>query len=165
VKITIKKPSECSKKEIKNFYELALKGEQVDKEGLLARIGNARYLAFWSNDDKIVSIAALKIPNESYKKDVFKKAGINKESERYDLELGYAVTVEEFRGERLCRKLVKELLDTSKNQNVFATTYNSTMQTILEENRFHKIGNPYRSKKSYINFLKLFVKEKENLYE
>jgi RimJ/RimL family protein N-acetyltransferase len=157
----IKEPSECSEKEIEDFYQKVLDGEQVDPFGLRDRIKKAVLLAFHYEENTLVGIAALKRPNETYKKKVFRKAGVSKESDKYNLELGWAYTIKEYRGKGICSSLVQKLISALGSQNIFATTRtdNFPMQVILIKNGFQKTDKPFKRKNSTYN-LQLFTRNR-----
>jgi len=157
----VKEPPKCSKKELENFYQLVLRGEQVENSGLRNRIKRAKLLAFHYEEKNLVGIASLKRPNKTYKKKVFIEAGVSEESDKYNLEVGWAFTMDEYRGKGICCGLIQKIVDASGSQNIFATTRtdNLPMQRILEKNGFQKIGKPYpgRTKKYY---LQLYTRSK-----
>lgn len=157
----IKEPSECSEKEIKDFYQKVLEGGQVDPFGLKDRIKRAALLAFHYEENTLVGITALKRPDETYKKEVFRKAGVSKESDKYNLEIGWAYTTKEYRGRGICSSLIQELIVASVSQNMFATTKtdNLPMQKILKRNGFQKTGKSYLGRTSGYH-LQLFTRSK-----
>jgi len=118
----IKKPSECSDKELTEYYNLAVKGNQVDKNGLKERIEQAILLAFHYENNSLVGIAALKYPHESYKNGVFKKAEVPLESDKYKFKFGWAYTEPEYRGKHICSNLTHKILESEVSQNIYATT-------------------------------------------
>jgi hypothetical protein len=144
----LKPPTKCHRKELDDFHRLALKSEQVESYRLGERIRKAKLLAFHYIDDKLVGIVALKRPNETYKKGVFRKAGVNEESEKYSLELGWAFTLKKHRGSHICSNLVRKIVNVLGSQNMFATTRtnNLSMQKILMKNGFKKMGKPYKGR-------------------
>lgn len=158
---TIKEPSECSKEEMEKFYQLVLKSGEVEISGLRNRIKRAKLLAFHYEEDTIVGIAALKRPNEPYKKRIFRKAGVSEESVGYNLEIGWAFTMCEYRGKGICSGLVQKILDAYGRQSIFATTKtdNSSMQRVLEKNGFQKTGKPYEGRFDGY-YLQLFIRSK-----
>lgn len=144
----IKEPSECSKKELEDFYQLVLEGEQVEISGLRDRIKTAKLLAFHYEGNILVGIAALKHPNETYKKKVFKKAGVPEKSDQYNLEIGWVFTKPKYENRGIASGLVRKIVDIFESQNLFAMTKKGhlSMQRILEKNLFRKIGKPYQGR-------------------
>lgn len=157
----IRETSNCNKQEIENFHQLVLNGGQVEVSGLRNRIRRAKLLAFHYEKNTLVAITALKRPNETYKKDVFRKAGVSEESDKYNLEVGWAFTVEEYRGKGICSGLVQKIVNKSKSEAIFATTkkHNLQMHRILKKNGFQKIGKPFRGRTNGY-YLELFVRSK-----
>lgn len=154
----IKKPSECSQKEKKDFYDLVVKGNQVNISRLKERIEGAELLAFHYEKNNLVGIAALKYPNESYKNRIFEKAEVPQESGKYKLEFGWAYTELESEGRHICSNLTHKMLESEVSQNIYATTKDKRMQKILTKNGFKTIGKPYPGEITK-DLLLLFTKE------
>lgn len=154
----IKKPLECSKKEKEDFYDLVVKCDEVDKNGLKERIEGAKLLAFHYENINLVGTAALKCPDEDYKKDKFKRAGVAEQSDNYNLEFGWACTEEKYRRKGIGSGLIQQILNCEGSQCIYATTKerNNKMQNILEEKGFKKIGNHFLSSKGH--YLLLFTR-------
>ena len=149
----IKKPSECSEEEIENFCRLLLmqKNGRIGKSRFKEMIKRAELLAFHHEDGNLVGILALKRPGEKYRKNVFEKAGVPEEAEKYSLEIGWAFTVEKYRNMGIFSSLNEKLLAASGSRNIFATTRadNLPVQRILKTNGFKKTGRPYRGRGEY----------------
>ena len=94
--------------------------------------------------DKIVSTATLKNPRDAYQTGVFESAGVASDKEWYNKELGYIATDKKYEGNRLCQKLLAELIPLIKNQSLFATTRKPSMAHILAKHGFEKLGNTYK---------------------
>ena len=156
----IKEPSECSEKEIEDVYLLAKKGGEVDPLGLRNRIRRAKYLAFHYEQNELVGIVGLKRPYETYKKVVFKRAGVPKEAEKYSLEIGWAYTKCVYRGKGICTGLIQKILEKSESENFFATvrTNNPAMHRVLEKTGFRRIGKPYHGRTNHS--IQLFIRLK-----
>jgi hypothetical protein len=140
----IKSPSECSADEINLFYEAALKGGQVRKQGLLSRIKQCKFLAFCFDEEKLAGIIACKAPSEGYKNGVFDKALIPAIAKDYSIEIGYAFTESDYRGNRICPKLLELAKSSFKGIKVFATTGNTAMKKALSRADFEVIGEKYK---------------------
>jgi len=140
---------------------LLITGNEVEQRTARNGIKRAELLAFHYEKDLLAGIAAIKRPTEDYENLVFRKSKTDMLSEDYRLELGYAVTRENFRGHGICSNLVKQLLQRVP-KNLYATTRseNTLMQRILDRNGFKKTGSPYKGKlkrKEY--FLQLSIRK------
>ena len=142
----IKETKDCSSVEINDFFELAKKAEQVDLVGLLDRIKKSQLLAFCRSKSQLVGISAIKVPNNNYKKRIFRKAGIENDVNDYKFEPGYSYTEEKFRGKQISFDLNKELVKELSDNSIFATTANPAMKRILNKIGFTEIGNAYKGK-------------------
>lgn len=161
----IKPPDQCSAEELEEFYQLLLKGEAVENNGLKnGGINRAKLLAFHYENQTLVGIAAIKSPIERYKNDIFLKAETKEVPEKYPLEFGYAVTLKGYEGRHICSCLTEKLIRDFRDQNIYATTKttNVSMQIILKHNDFKRTGKPYKGKiqstKSDGYLLQLFVR-------
>lgn len=154
----LKHPGECTEAEIQSFFELLMTGNEVRRETAITGIKRAELLAFHYEKDILAGIAAIKRPTNNYRNSVFSKAKTDEQATKYSLELGYAVTLEAYRGRGICSNLVKELMKVC-SEHVYSTTKDDGMQTTLEHNGFEKTGKPYKGTlrgKNY--FLQLFVR-------
>ena len=131
-----------SENDLESFKQILLSAEQVREETFPALIQrNPRVVLVYENT--IVAIGALKIPNEDYKKGVFKKAQSKEDPNSYKFELGWVVSLAKGNG----KLVVKILADV--NENLYATTRadNHKMISILKRNGFQQTGMPYKSER------------------
>lgn len=158
-KMILKSPNNCSSQEKEKIYNFLKGGNQVTLCGLTERIESAKLLGFIFEDNQILGVAALKIPDKSYKEDIFKKAQASDDPNDYKYEIGYASTKPEYQGKGICSQLIQGIIKEVNDEKLFATTRvnNKQMQHILGKNGFEKIG-PYISFKGNKCFL--FVKPK-----
>jgi ribosomal protein S18 acetylase RimI-like enzyme len=141
----VQPPALFSESELRDFHSLVLEQGQVTRLGLQARIRGAKLLGFHYLGPRLVAVAGLKTPNESYKNQVFREAGVEHLSGQFHTELGWAVTRKEFQGRGIAARLIRKLLRQMKSKNVFATTAsdNFHMQRLLARFGFTKTGHPY----------------------
>lgn len=66
----VKAPGECSDVELDAFRVLAEESREVDPANLTARVRRARWLAFLKLADEAIGIAALKVPDSSYREKI-----------------------------------------------------------------------------------------------
>jgi predicted GNAT family N-acyltransferase len=153
----IKKPKECSKQELDEFIGLVVEGGQVNNHGIGDRVRDSFLLGFvYSAEMKMIAIAAVKKPSETYKSEVFRKAKTLENPTIYFFELGWIYVSNSFRGQGISRNLCSELLIDIK-QSIFATTAcdNAPMQRILMNLGFEKSGQPYSGNSRSLD---LFIK-------
>ena len=143
----LEEPGACSEEERAAFARLVRRGfptTAVDR--LEARIDQALCLAFHrAADGRLVGIAALKSPSESYRREVFAKARSSVSHAGYDHELGWVFVVPGQRGNRVASGLCRSLLSRVPASPVFATTRpaNVAMTRILLALGFARVGRPY----------------------
>jgi len=162
VTMVAKKPSDCSVEELKSFKGLVLAGGEVDATGLEGRIKAVMRLVFhYADNQDLAGIAALKVPNDSYKNKIFTRAECPEKAKDFPFELGWVFVVEKYRGQGLSRALAEEALRFSEGKNVFATTRVDNCPMCRTNTRlgFKRSGNPYRTmRKGRSYFLSLFLR-------
>lgn len=145
--IKVQQPDEITDKEFNSFYKLVKSGGQVNKETLITRLKKAKLLAFgYADDDSLIAVSSLKIPNNNYKNNVFINGSIKESTDKYSYEFGYAVTHKEHRGKGYNFKLNKELISKVNDGNIYATTGNPFMVKLLKKLDFKPIGKEYDGK-------------------
>lgn len=154
--IKVQQPDKITDKEFNTFYEMVKSGGQVNRETLINRLKKAKLLAFgYDNDESLIAVSSLKIPNNNYKNNVFINGSIKDSTNKYSYELGYAVTHKEHRGNGYNFKLNKELISKVDDGNIYATTGNPFMVKLLKKLDFKPIGKEYDGK--YNEKLQIYV--------
>ncbi len=144
-KIEVKSHSECSKKELSDFYDEVEKGGKVVLLGLLDRIKNCELLAFCYFENMLVGVSSVKRPNHNYVDGIIQKAKIQRKIQDLNYEIGYSFTEKEYRRNGISQELKKGLLKKMESRKgiIFSTTAIKSSQNFLEQNGFKKYGNPY----------------------
>lgn len=141
-----KEPIACTDEERREFARLVRQGFEGSDEGLHGRIRDAKRLVFYrAADDALAAIAALKVPSERYRDDVFTKADAHVTPADYELELGWVFVVPVHRGNRIAESLCQLLLAHVPASCVHATTRpnNSCMIRVLLALGFAQAGRPF----------------------
>lgn len=156
--ITVKKPSECSGKELQNFSALVLAGDEVTAVGLDTRIKKAEALVFLAQDGCLKGIAAIKNPEKNYKNDVFKKAQATIQANEFPFELGWVFVLPSSRGAHFSHKLVQAAVAATGGRGIFATSRsdNARIHKVLNDHGLSCHGRPYASSRGN-HSLVLFV--------
>lgn len=160
--IQIRAPRDCSDTQRGEFIALVRKGEEVTPDGLEKRVMSAAALIFMrAEDGQLIGIAAMKHPNDSYRKRISKKSGVWLEPKMWPNELGWAYVEEEWRGKKLSRDLVGAALNWAEEVGVFSTSRaeNERMHGTLSRFGFVGKGQSYLSERGDYH-LKLFVRDK-----
>jgi hypothetical protein len=143
--IIVKSPNKCTKKELNSFANLVNSGGQLShklNKDDIKEFGHL--LSFYYENNKLLSVSALKIPNKEYKEKVFKEANAENLMNKYKYESGWSYTIPEARGKGLIVKLMEGLLKKTKN-GVYATTRisNKAIEKVMEKMKFKKIGKNF----------------------
>jgi len=156
VELVMKRPQECTDREIDRFVRLLLAGGQVDHRNLKETvIAHGSRLAFAFVGDLIVGIAAVKKPARHYVINVFQKAHVAIHAVYYELEIAWCCTAPEYRGRGLCRRLIGRLLNEVSGRNFFSTTVatNEAMIKIFTGFDFEKFGRVFDGRSEPIQLL------------
>lgn len=147
--------SEAIPEEKRACIDLITIGGAVEEGHVEAGINRAGVILFLAKDEsKIVGVAALKIPNHSYRTrlESIKGSQYSIPAEQFPFELGYVATAPEYTGQGIAKKLttvaVNRFLQCS-NQGIFATTSDEAMlKTILPDVGFKIRGEPWPNENS-----------------
>jgi hypothetical protein len=126
------------------LIDLVVNGGQVARKFVEPGISRAILISIMIDREVIASTATIKNPLDSYRQGVFESANAIETPSLYPLEIGYIVTREEYEGNKLCPKLISDLMPKLANQNIFATTRKPAMIHILKKFRFRIIGQEYK---------------------
>lgn len=161
-RVLIKKPSECSEKEMNDFLEMMelYKKESGINHGFRDIMMRAKYLAFQYVDGRLAGILAIKVPHEGHRKRVFREAGVPGLEKRFPYERGWGYLLKEYRGRGLHRVLSRKLAGKTRYMNVFVTTKKTNIPVVrvLEDAGFRRVGKPFRSRIGDYDLV-LFVRE------
>ena len=147
------KPSECSKDEINQFYNMIKRNENLKTIGLKRRIKKSKILVFnYNNNNELRGIGALKIPSKNYINKIFNLAGISHLNKDYHLEIGYLYVDRKYRQKGISKSITENIVLFSQDNNIFAVV--RTDNKPAKKNLFN-----YGFRKSGINY-----KGRENLY-
>lgn len=157
-KIAARSPDECSDAEFSAFVTLAAKGEEVEREDIERGVRRAAALLWIDSDTGPVAVAAVKRPFDSYRRRLFRKAGLAAECGNFSLELGYLFVEETHRGNEYGSALLQKAVKLHGGEPIYATTRsdNKRMQEILRENGFVRLGSDYPSKRDASRHLRVF---------
>jgi len=153
--IEVKKPSKCSEKELEDFEDFVLAGDQVNPNTLNSLIRKAKALVFLKQGGCLKGIAAIKNPNLNYKNKVFEKAKATVLASDFMFELGWVFVLPSERGKKFSHELVKAALTASDSQSVFATSHltNEKMHHTLKLYGFSCHGHEYSNSSGSKNVL------------
>jgi len=144
LRVSIKRPSDCAADEINDFCAVVSSGGKVSPDGLRDRILRATYLAFCHQGGRLLGVAALKDPVDSYRERVFAKAGVSSQDAETETEFGYAFTLSECRGRGVGTQILSELVAIAAPAGIFATAeVESGMSRLLRKHGFIPVGQPY----------------------
>ncbi|MFC1575070.1 GNAT family N-acetyltransferase [Gemmatimonadota bacterium] len=142
----LKQPLHCTDGERREFARLVREGFHGSDESLPDRIRGASCLGFqYAADDTLAAVAALKLPNERYREEVFAAAEAGASPADFELELGWVFVVPSHRGSRIAESLCRLLMAPVPRARVFATTRpeNVSMIRILLALGFVRTGKPF----------------------
>lgn len=121
-------------------------------EDIFRRLKRTRKLALLriNATDRIVGVAALKTPMQTYREGTFAAAGFPIIGYEAALELGYVVIAEKMKGRRLSGSLVDAIVKEIR-EPTFATTDDNTMRNNLQRSGFTQVGQEWRGIKDTLS--------------
>lgn len=134
---------------VDEFVRLVQEGGAVDENFVrngIRRQGARMVVA--SIDDKVVGVAARKVPLERYRSGIESetKAGYAIPQELYPFELGYVVVPKRHRGQGIGEALVNRVLQISDGHGLFATTGHLAMKDhLLPRAGFELVGTSWKN--------------------
>lgn len=138
-------PGSFSKYEQSRFRVMVEAGGEVDTVVLRRNVESAKSLVFARSEGQLLGVAALKVPQPSYRKKIAQNSGFSLQSDLYPFELGYVFVHEAARGKGLAHRLVAAALDQVRGTKVFATVRadNLAMLCTLRRATFLHVGEEY----------------------
>lgn len=142
-----KSPVDYSNVEIRAFTDFVRAGGEVTIQGLPERVRSAAALVFARICGLAVGVAALKLPQASYRCRVGTKSGAPLSAHEFPYELGWVYVSPEARGQGFSLLLSQAALSASNGAGVFATsrTENIAMHRSLAKLGFVAVGNSFSS--------------------
>jgi GNAT superfamily N-acetyltransferase len=154
--ISHKRPSNCSEAELDTFETFVKQGSEVTSQGLRERILRAEWLVFAVEEDGTFSgISALKKPNDSYKRNIFRKAGTQLNPDDFPYEAGWLFVPLAFRGKKYSRLLLEKVIGLAGEEKLYATTRanNDFMRRTNRRCGLVDTGSPYASEDGDYNLV------------
>jgi len=120
----------------------------VHDVGLERRIQSAKRLIFLWDGSTLAGTAAIKNPTLHYRQNVFAAAHVPTLEKEFELELGYVVVADQYRGQHLSRIAVEKALEGFPTTPMLATSRadRDRMHRTLERFSFVRAGDPYPSR-------------------
>ena len=148
--LRLQAPADCSESRLRAFEAVVRRAFDGSDESLPERIRSAKRLAFhYQTDGELTAIAALKCPSETYRGDLFVRAGSRADAYVFELELGWVFVAPRQRGARIGELLCRRLLESAPGSRVFATTRpdNRAMIRILRALGLAPTGGSFRHRR------------------
>lgn len=157
--VIVRIPGACTRAERDAFVTLAAKGDEVSRDAIETGVQRAAALLSMQHDGALIAVAAVKRPFDSYRRSVFKDAGVAEQAGQHPLEFGYLYVEEAHRGHKYGARLLRRAMAERGTKGIYATvrTDNVPMQGILVATGFGRLGVDYSSKRDATQLLCLFV--------
>jgi GNAT superfamily N-acetyltransferase len=142
---------------------VVIEAGEVQTGGLAGLVKRAECLVLLYTDlNELAGVAAVKRPNETYRRNVFRKANSPENPDRYPYEIGWVVVREGFRGLRLSHVLLEAALEFVGKTKIYVTTRTDNEPMLRTNKRcgLHASGEPYATdRRGGAYKLSLFIKE------
>jgi hypothetical protein len=145
IEIVARVPGALTAAELTRFLELVVEGGEVGGAAVATNIANARILVMLMQGGTMRGVAALKRPQDSYRKKIAKQTGVDLSQRVYPFELGYIYIQPVLQGRGLSHRLVASTLQHDDAHSVFATvrTDNEPMRATFAKAGFVAAGVAY----------------------
>jgi predicted GNAT family N-acyltransferase len=141
-------------KDQRSVAELVMDGGAIvgDIKKVSTRLNRTQTLVLLREQatDRIVGVAALKMPDQGYRTKKFATAGVPIIGFEAAPELGYVVVAKEMRGRQLSGDLVKKIAK-GLSMPAFATTDSDTMKKNLTRSGFIRVGREWQGEKAMLS--------------
>lgn len=139
-------PAKCSAVELHEFEKLAMAAGKVAAAGLPELIRRARLLAFLRKGGRLIGVAGLKRPRDSYRLRISERSGVQLSIATYPYELGWVSVLpgeEGGKSKLLCEALISQI----PGEGVYSTTgvVNEKMRARLGKMGFTEQGKIWKS--------------------
>ena len=158
VGIRATEPSKMTTAEKHEFIAFVRKAGEVGAATLPNLVDHAVALVTLRDGQTLIGTAAIKKPNDGYRRQQFIKAKVEGLTDAYRLELGWVHVHPNHRHKGHGHALVAKAVEAVPGQGLYATTKNDEMRPILEAYDFAVQGIPYPSEQNSAAKLALFVR-------
>jgi GNAT superfamily N-acetyltransferase len=152
------KPSDMRRVERDDFIAFVRTAGEVDPATLPNLVDRAVVLVTLREGEALIGTAAIKKPNEGYRRQQFSKANVEALTNAYALELGWVHVHPDHRKKGHGHALVAKAVEAAGGEALYATTKNEKMRPLLEANGFSIQGSPYPSVQDPTAKLTLFCR-------
>ena len=145
----------------RNVFANMLHKQGKVQGNLYQKVDRCKLICIAKMKDKVVSIGAIKQKTQTDFSN--NKAGIPDYSNKFEWELGYLYTDEDYEGYGIASTITSKLIDSYGKGNLMASTEieaNPAMVKILENHGFKLFGKPLKSD-IHDDYLGLFLKFKK----
>lgn len=149
IEVVSNAPWAFSQDEQRLFQALVEAGGEVDTVALRQNVRSAKALVFARSEGRLLGVAALKVPQPSYRKKIEQRSAFNLPPDLYPFELGYVFVLEASRGNGLAHSLVAAAVNQARGTHLFATVRadNAAMLRTLNRAAFLQVGEEYTGRK------------------
>jgi hypothetical protein len=155
--ITLREGAKLFRDESKEVARLLHAGGAVNgtAEQIECRVKKAHVLVVARQGKDLIGVAALKVPQQSYRVRLRQETGVDLSADLYPVELGYVGVSKACRGHRLSSILMAELMSLpAGNEGVFATTKrDGYYKAALPDLGFNYRGQYQNSKEETVHLL------------
>lgn len=158
VEIRSGKSSEFNPTKIEEFKKLVLSEGRVREQTLPGLMERATRLVMLFDAGQVIGTAAIKAPDDDYRRRVFRKTGLAEQESKYPCELGWVVVHPDHRERGHSRRLVEAAL--AGIERVYATSQDrdGPMHRTLQNCGFAISGVPYQSRENRDSKILLFLR-------
>ncbi len=119
----------------------------VEPERLEQRIRRAHRLIYLFTGERLIGVAAIKLPAPAYRQSIFDRAGVRECMDAHPLEFGWLFVVASERGKGHADRLIAAGREAAPDWGLFATvrTEARSLQQVFSHHGFQPLGTSYAS--------------------
>jgi len=145
LRIHVVRPVGLSCTKLDELACLIVEGGQIRPDNIADRLLRCRWIAYATDNEKVVGVAALKTPHDGPDDNAFYKAKSPYNYDAFTMEIGFLMIASPYRRKHLALALTKTLCDLESRSNLYATVVeaNCGAQSVLLRNGFVQSGVPF----------------------
>jgi GNAT superfamily N-acetyltransferase len=143
--VYVRTPHEATEIERERLVDLVVSGGGLTEQAVRAGIPRAEALVFCTVGQRVVGVAALKVPKASYREGLARRSTAGVPPARFPLELGYVAVDPGWRRRGLGSFLCAEIAILARGRGLLATTGADIMRdVILPKLAFRPAGSSWQ---------------------
>jgi len=143
LEITVLRPEQCSREQMRDFSELLERSREVSRQGLAEQLANAVCLVFVRDGEKLVAICGVKRGSRARTQSYFNNIGLGQHGDRFHYEWGWLFISFRYRGLRLSCKMLEALGEQVDTRSLYALIREGNTAMMRALRSMEVVGRPF----------------------